>query len=558
MSTTSHPRRNDSPSPPLQRGRACISCRRRKMRCDGLRPTCTQCLRGDRAIDCEYTDGTQRPRTLVLEEDIARLQARIRELEDPQTSTPSVTLQNPYGQTPQPTMAHQSPSIDITQRGADNDFDSVSDLQYLIDTLVPYAFDLGIFLSLPRLRAQPRSITPALRSALILSSFHLTRSSATEQAVSIEALISRLLHTLADAVVVANPRLGPQFYMHILQAEVLLAYHLLHMGRISIAQSHANAAMSLAVCLGLHMRSGDAPAGGSFDFLVNFLPRLPLPSDAIEEQERVDAWWTIHSLVKFTETICVGPPVVSSTTSITTSWPGTMRDSDVASSGATRDTVSQFLLAQDFGMEGETLFGLQARVSALLGEAHSMTAAYHRYPPISQSADFRSRFTTLDNLIQKFFSGLPHPATLSRSPGTGGAYASRQMLLIVNLAALAQITLHRPFASLHAPSNRRCVDSAIRAVQALNGLEDPKIMNPICVVSWGVFFSTLEGELRSLRSRAQLGYGSVPAAQGANEVSEADVVNALRSLVSFSGSWSSQYPLQMTIRAKLHAAASSI
>ncbi|KAI6126511.1 hypothetical protein F5141DRAFT_341871 [Pisolithus sp. B1] len=558
MSTSSHSHRNKSPSPPLQRGRACISCRRRKMRCDGIRPTCTQCLRGGRAIDCEYTDGTQRPRTLVLEEDIARLQARIRELEDPQTSTPSVTLQNPYGQPPQPTMAHQPSSVDLAHRGVDDDIDSLSDLQYLIDSLVPNAFDLGIFLSLPRLRAQPGSIAPALRSALILSSFHFSQPSAPEQAVSIEALISRLLHTLADAVVAANPRLGPQFYMQILQAEVLLVYHLLHMGRVSIAQSHANAAMSLAICLGLHMRSGDAPAAGSFDFLANFLPRLPLPGDAIEEQERVDAWWTVHSLVKFAEPISVGPPVVSSTVNITAPWPGAMRDSNIGQSGARRDTVSHFLLAQDFRIEGETPFGLQARVSALLGEAHSITAAYSRDPPISQSADFRNRFTTLDNLIQNFFNSLPHPATLSRSPGTGGTYTSRQMLLIVNLAALAQITLHRPFALAHAPSNRRCVDGAIRAVQALNGLEDPKIMNPICVVSWGVFFSTLQGELRRLRSQSQLGYGSASAAQGANEVSDAGIVNALRSLVSFSGSWSGQYPLQMTIRAKLQAAASSV
>ncbi|KAI5984046.1 hypothetical protein EDD15DRAFT_1810245 [Pisolithus albus] len=557
MSTTSHPHRTNSPSPPLQRGRACISCRRRKMRCDGLRPTCTQCLRGDRAIDCEYTDGNQRPRTLALEEDIARLQARVRELEDPQSSTPSVTLQHPYSQSPQQSTPHHSSFVGIAQHGVDDDFGSLSDLQYLIDTLVPFAFDLGIFLSLPRLRAQPGSITPALRSALILSSFHLTRTSAPEQAVSIETLISRLLHTLVDAVVVANPRLGPQFYMQILQAEVLLVYHLLHMGRVSIAQSHANAAMSLAVCLGLHTKSGDAPAAGLFDFIANFLPRLPLPGDAIEEQERVDAWWTVHSLVKFTETICAGPPVVSSTVHITARWPGVIRDGNLVPSGAKRDTISQFLLAQDFRIEEETPFGLQARASALLGEAHSITAAYHKDPSISQSADFRSRFTTLDNFIHKFLNSLPHPATLSRSSGTGSPYTSRQMVLVINLAALAQISLHRPFALVHAPSNRRCVDSAIRAVEALNGLEDPRVMNPICVVSWGVFFSVLHGELRRLRSQSRPGYGPAPIAQGASEASEADVVNVLRSLVAFSGSWSGQYPLQVTIRAKLQAAASS-
>ncbi|KAI6141897.1 hypothetical protein BKA82DRAFT_1002991 [Pisolithus tinctorius] len=556
--STSQSRRNDSPSPPLQRGKACISCRRRKMRCDGLRPTCTQCLRGDRAIDCEYTDGSQRSRTLALEEDVARLQARVRELEGSETTTPSVTLHDPYGQTRQPTTAHHSlspGSSGTTRHGPDYDPESFSDLQYLIDTLAPYALDLGIFLSLPRLRAQPGSISPALRSALILCSFHLTRPSGPEQAVSAEALVSRLLHTLVDALVAANPRLGPQFYMQTLQAEVLLAYHLLRMGRVSTAQSHANAAMSLAICLGLHLSSGDAPPAGLFDFLAASLPRLPRPGDAIEEQERVDAWWTIHSLVKSAETIHAGPPVVSSTVNITAPWPGTTRgDNSVAPGGALRNTVTQFLVSQNFGIQGETPFGLQARASVLLGEAHSAAAAYHRDPSISQSNDFRSRFATLDNLIQNFFNSVLHLATSFRSSGSGGTYNSRQILLTVNLAALAQITLHRPFASSHTPSNRRCVDSAIRAVHALNGLNDLKIMNPICVASWGVFFSALQNELHRLRSRSQQRHGPVSAAQGPNEVGEADIVNALRSLASFSRALSGQYPLQMTIRAKLEAA----
>ncbi|KIK22493.1 hypothetical protein PISMIDRAFT_651638 [Pisolithus microcarpus 441] len=506
MVTASDSRRNDRSDPPLRPGRACTSCHRRKIRCDGLRPTCTNCLRGNRATDCKYTIGSQRP------------QARARTPEDPQATTLSVTLNNTYSQTPKPITSRRSSPVGTNFVINDNPVNpawedgvqsagtahlsvdnSPSDFQYLIDTLAPYASDLGIFLSLLRLRAQPESITPALRSALILSSFHLTRPSAPEQAVSIETLISRLLHTLVDVVVVANPRLGPQFYLQTLQAEVLLVYHLLLMGRVSIAQSHVNAAMSLAIRLGLHMRSGDAPAAGSFDFLANFLPRLPLPGDAVEEQERADAWWTIYSLVKFAKVISVGSPEVSSTVNITARWPDAVKNGVCggAPNSANRDPVSQFLLAQYFGIEGETPLGLQARASALLGEAHSVAAAYYRDSSISQSAGFCSRFTTLDNLIQNFFISLPHPATLPRSPGTGGAYTSQQMLLVVNLTALAQITLHCPFALLHAPSNRVCVETAIRAAQALNGIENPKITNPICIVSRDVAIGDRRSDDRS-------------------------------------------------------------
>lgn len=50
-------------------------------------------------MDCEYNEGNRRPRTLTLEEEIARLQARVKELENPDSTTPAVTLYDPYGST---------------------------------------------------------------------------------------------------------------------------------------------------------------------------------------------------------------------------------------------------------------------------------------------------------------------------------------------------------------------------------------------------------------------------------------------------------------------------
>ena len=99
----------------LQRGRACVHCRRRKMvsfnlnsssspfcsqpfsqRCDGVRPICGQCDRANRPDDCEYTDGQGSSRTQILEENISRLETRIHELENPAEATTSVILHQPY------------------------------------------------------------------------------------------------------------------------------------------------------------------------------------------------------------------------------------------------------------------------------------------------------------------------------------------------------------------------------------------------------------------------------------------------------------------------------
>ncbi|EJD06269.1 uncharacterized protein FOMMEDRAFT_166504 [Fomitiporia mediterranea MF3/22] len=66
---------------PLQRGSACLSCRKRKMKCDATKPVCRQCVKANRAEECDYDDGRQKSRTQILQEKIAKLEDRIRELE---------------------------------------------------------------------------------------------------------------------------------------------------------------------------------------------------------------------------------------------------------------------------------------------------------------------------------------------------------------------------------------------------------------------------------------------------------------------------------------------
>lgn len=65
---------------------------------------CGPCVRSNHAEDCEYTDAQGRSRTQLLEENITRLESRIRELENPEENVSTVILHNPY-QSP-----HKSPS----------------------------------------------------------------------------------------------------------------------------------------------------------------------------------------------------------------------------------------------------------------------------------------------------------------------------------------------------------------------------------------------------------------------------------------------------------------
>ncbi|KAJ7646877.1 hypothetical protein FB45DRAFT_677487, partial [Roridomyces roridus] len=65
-------------------------------KCDGVKPVCGQCTRAPKDDDCEYQEGRSRSRTKVLEDTVARLEARLQELEHPEENTPSVTLYDPY------------------------------------------------------------------------------------------------------------------------------------------------------------------------------------------------------------------------------------------------------------------------------------------------------------------------------------------------------------------------------------------------------------------------------------------------------------------------------
>jgi hypothetical protein len=53
-------RRQMTPTDRLKSGQACTSCRKGKNRCDGLRPTCTYCLR--RNLECDYVPAAKRPK----------------------------------------------------------------------------------------------------------------------------------------------------------------------------------------------------------------------------------------------------------------------------------------------------------------------------------------------------------------------------------------------------------------------------------------------------------------------------------------------------------------
>ncbi|KAJ2991116.1 hypothetical protein NUW54_g8282 [Trametes sanguinea] len=198
------------PSKRAPRGAACLNCRRRKMRCDGARPICGQCIRTNREIDCEYTDGPGPSPTQILEEQIARLESRIRELEHPELVPPSVTLnpataaalrtQSPSGSigsagrsllgrvvTPDALPAAM-PSAAVPVLSQDPLVEPPADLvRNLVNAFLQHSASLSFFLHVPRFMQamqQPNidnrrvQLSPALLNAVYLWGAHLSTSAA--------------------------------------------------------------------------------------------------------------------------------------------------------------------------------------------------------------------------------------------------------------------------------------------------------------------------------------------------------------------------------------------
>ncbi|KAJ3984589.1 Zn(2)-Cys(6) binuclear cluster domain-containing protein [Lentinula detonsa] len=316
----------------LQRGKACSNCRKRKIKCDGLRPTCTQCLKSARPGDaCEYAD-SGRTRTQMLEDNISRLEARIRELEEPNDED-AVRLYAPYNFSGQsspnlmvppstassirsgsalssptdPQRSSNSPSISSSP-GHSSTYSAFPEepssdvVQQLLTTFLPHALDMGFFLHVSRFKTSASLPLPlghysrpcaGLLSTVYLIGLHLTGDDNNQENVY---LARALAHT---ANMLSSPH--PQRIIHAIQAEVLLSVYFFRTGRILEGKYHMSAAVSLTLGAQLHkiraLPTGiDNSAGSPLQQISVAGPLLTPPNDQIEEGERINAFWMVYTL----------------------------------------------------------------------------------------------------------------------------------------------------------------------------------------------------------------------------------------------------------------------
>lgn len=293
-----------------------MNCRFLKIKCDGSKPICGPCLRHPKDDACEYSDGPGRSRTKALEDQVSRLEARLQELENPEASTPSVKLHDPYAlheprkisRSPPPQLflpvdtmltvgplSPFSPTSTSSSLPSGRHWNTFSALkanteltgssgpsgpsksplrqlptnspflgteepsflliQNLLDKFLPHAPEFGFFLHVPTFR----------QTALLAAPFgdHARPTPALLSVVYLwgvhlsrsDALLLQEHAFLTRAVQhVGTDMIGshPNRVVHTLQAHILLAYYFFITGRYLEAKCQSGSAVSLALGAGLH------------------------------------------------------------------------------------------------------------------------------------------------------------------------------------------------------------------------------------------------------------------------------------------------------------------
>ncbi|KAH8107677.1 hypothetical protein BXZ70DRAFT_1003124 [Cristinia sonorae] len=468
------------PSTSLQRGKACLRCRKRKMRCDGSKPACQQCVRAKKADGCEYDDGKGKTRTQIMREHIIRLEARVKELESPDVTTPPITLFDPHAASPyfsesSSSSSHDSPGtlslsasaspipfpLDMEasrwdgQWNSINDYPAISSLgevyngedppielaQALLDIFLPHRHQCGLELHVGRLRDSltmplPEQRHPVLMNAIYLWACYLSRPGSLCEHEGL--YLSRALTAVND--VVSNPGKVVDF----IQASCLLSVYFLSNGRLLEGSYHASAAASLALQWGLHQLGQENFVGS--DRESTFL--LEPAKDSIEQGERILAFWQVFNLDRCWSVALKRPATIPDSkhpwTAITTPWPQRMEayetgDVDVGSGSPTVHTFFIHQAQVTSAVGGFSTSALQAKAAALFEGASRLSSSWS--PQLSSSPSLTDNFRAFEHTIARFTTTLPPLHQLEAAMPDDKC----SFLLIHSLAHASMIRLHEPF-----------------------------------------------------------------------------------------------------------------
>ncbi|KAJ6550166.1 hypothetical protein B0H19DRAFT_1298687 [Mycena capillaripes] len=402
-------------TPPLRRGKACLNCRHLKIRCDGARLVCGPCTRVPKDDPCEYTDTMSRTRKLG--DTVWRLRTRLNELQSGTspsnyarrshsiglyTSSDHSSRSSPFSESSSsdvsPTFntfitgSQSSPSSENSSRSSQLELRHPEEepplgvIQTFLQCFLPHATQFGFFLHPHRFRdavllplplGDERRPSPALLYVVYLWGAHLSRflSLMSPEPVFLKRAQQHITTEVAY----------PMHFLHTIQAQVLLSTYLLRSKRILEAKFYANGAATLALAYQLHKIRSVRPSPPPLLSVPVFVEVYPLPpADAVEEGERIRAFWAVgclqshlsisHDSGSASSSFCLleSPGVV-----IDTPWPLEIAEYEASAllpGYEGQDSVRRFLIDDVF--PAGPICMLHAKASVLLYRATGLGAGW--------------------------------------------------------------------------------------------------------------------------------------------------------------------------------------
>ncbi|KAJ7797643.1 hypothetical protein B0H14DRAFT_2530894 [Mycena olivaceomarginata] len=403
-------------------------------KCDGVRPKCGQCARSLNLQDCEFADDGQVTERQRLEEKIANVESRINELT---TSRTPFIPHYPYPD------EHNSAS-----RPPPSGRSSVQPLPFChIRNFLQHSSQFGFFLNVRRFKDAAKGRSGQRPADVLLDVVHLwaIHLSGSDEFVVYEAsYLSRALRTAANALSGTH---SSSTVLHSIQAFILLSYYFLQNTRFLEGKYHLSAAVSLVISSGLHrIRSADSRSL-SPPFRTT---RMSPPRDAVEEAERINAFWAVLTLNNCLTTADGSPSNISYTdpdSRIDTPWPLDINAPGLQSQmlpNSSFGTLTAFLGNQPDN--GTSASALHAKAAILFEQASRLASQYR--PGTRVCSPF------CDLRLMQFKFSLP----------TVQSHSFRLIFprMIVNIPwrTFATIQLHNPFVREADASRSRVVTSA--------------------------------------------------------------------------------------------------
>ncbi|KAJ7154883.1 hypothetical protein C8R43DRAFT_1106437 [Mycena crocata] len=479
----------------FQRGpKACTNCRRRKIKCDGVKPICNQCrLRPPRSKElCNYPQleaNSQEGSTQMLET-IHALRARITELEYLATPDPSrVYLNQPYmlrergshtpdipdlgglnltpgrpagGNMPEPPSHLVVNFVDLfLQRFAHSGYFFIDSNRFRQSALLPLPF------------GHSDRPSPALLIAVYLwgsALSHVTLNAPYTPDSFLVCVLQIMPQDLTGS--------GRNLVLETIQAELLISFYYLHTARPVEGRHHAAVAASLALSANLHLIRSAHQHVPYPPFALG-TPILPRPSNVVEEAERINAFWAVVIINDYWVGAEGSPSPIPNGIPIHTPWPASFQGGD---------TLTTFLNGND--TYGSSPTALLAKASLLLERIIAFSARTVGLPDSATLASFDRRLHS----FQVSLPALPGPQPL---------------ILAHALVDFAIVRLYAPYTRTSDSARAKCLAAAARVVigvGAVNILDGARTADPILGPVYAGVASVYMNEITAL-NRSPRGHG---------------------------------------------------